>query len=114
MIPFLLSIVALVLVAVAVYSAVQHYQKTLAENAQLKKELEKYQQPSRSGKNRFQKKMEEMMTRNAFKLLKDQAHADNCCVNHGCYWGQNQCPVVLGEVNQTNECGDISVCAPSF
>lgn len=37
---------------------------------------------------------------------KTGVHAAHCCKEHGCKYGDNDCPVVSGEVEQKNPCQD--------
>ncbi len=35
---------------------------------------------------------------------KDAVHAAHCCADHGCKYGDKNCPVVKGKVNQKYDC----------
>jgi hypothetical protein len=35
-------------------------------------------------------------------------HQTHCCIIHGCKYGNKDCPVVLGEIDQTYLCEDCS------
>lgn len=34
------------------------------------------------------------------------AHSTHCCAIHGCKYGDDDCPIVSGEINQKYECQD--------
>lgn len=41
-----------------------------------------------------------------FVFLKSEkdVHTEHCCVNHGCKYGDNDCPVILGIKKQSFSC----------
>jgi hypothetical protein len=36
-------------------------------------------------------------------------HASHCCFEHGCKYGDNDCPVVTGEIKQKYECEECKI-----
>lgn len=41
---------------------------------------------------------------NLDKDMEPEVHANHCCVIHGCKYGDEDCPVVLGKVKQEYKC----------
>lgn len=41
-------------------------------------------------------------------------HTEHCCVNCGCKYGDEDCPVVLGLKKQSNPCGQAYTCAEGW
>jgi hypothetical protein len=38
-----------------------------------------------------------------------EIHASHCCLEHGCKYGDNNCPVVTGEIKQKYECEECKI-----
>lgn len=60
----------------------------------------------------FEREKEEMKRKE--KKERKCVHTEHCCVNCGCKYGDEDCPVVLGLKKQSNPCGQAYTCAEGW